>query len=146
MSMAEPLRISAQVTVPSGVLEFNDGRIYRLDPTTMASIAVQWRRQQVASPFVPGTFTVNAVKDSIMESVGVYVRGSDNGDMRRKVEALVDAFSQLRYSVTWESDDDYYTWLCEVADYTVDTRREFRHARMATVSFQVPRYPELVRV
>lgn len=139
------LKVSAQVTIPSGTLEINDGVHYRLEANTLSARQVAFRRQQTSSPFLPGTYTINAVPDTIMETVAVYVEGSDAGDMRRRLELLTAAMTQRDYTITWEFDDDYYAWICQVADYSIDTRREFQHARMAIATFQVPRYPALVR-
>jgi hypothetical protein len=135
--------ISCKVSTPLGMMEINDGQIYRLADSTGATRNVQWRKQTIASWYTHGEFVVNAVLDNVQETVAVYVYGSDSTDLRASVERLTEAFSQFEYSLTWDTGGDSYTWRCFVSDFTVDTRREFQHATMALVTFAVPRYPAI---
>lgn len=137
------LSIRCSVQTPDGLLDINDRNVYRLEASSIGSSQVTYRRQQATSPYVPGTYTVNAVPETITEVVGVYVYGNDHYDLRKLLERLTAAFTQMVYTVFWEVENDSYAWRCEIADYTVDTRREFRHSTMALATFQVPRYPAL---
>lgn len=139
------MNVSCRVSTASGSLEVNDGVTFRLASESSSNRAVQWRRQQVTSPFVHGSFTVSAVMDNVAEIISIYVYGATNTELREQLERLTDAFSQMDYTITWEIDGDAYAWRCSVADYQVDTRREFQHATMALVTFQVSRYPALIQ-
>jgi len=140
------LEVSCRITAPGGELELNDGQHYVLGADTGGVRQVQWRRQEASNSLVPGTFTVNAVQENVNEVVSVYIYGSDNGDMRRRLTLVTEAFSQHAYTLTWDYGEDVYAWYCQYADHSIDTRKEFQHARMALATFQVPRYPALIRV
>jgi hypothetical protein len=140
------MNLSCRVSTDSGLLEINDGVTFKLDADSTAQRQVQWRRQQVQSPFVHGTFTVRAVMDNVTEIISVLVYGSSNTDLREQLRRLTEAFSQMEYTITWIVDDDTYAWRCTPADYQIDTRREFQHAKMAKATFQVSRYPALIQV
>jgi len=126
------------------MLDISDNVRYRLADMTLGNRSVSFRRQQATSPYLPGTWTISAVPDTISENVGVYVYGTSNAELRLRLDQLTDCFSQLNYFMSWENEDDSYIWMCQVADYQVDTRREFQHATMALCTFEVPRYPALL--
>lgn len=142
----ERMQVSCLITVPGGELEINDGEKFVLGANARASTQVTWRRQDVSSPFVPGTWTVSSVQENVNENVEVYVYASDHGSLRIYLDELVAAFTQHIYTVTWDFTEDIYAWYCQRADYQIDTRREFQHSRMAIATFSVPRYPALLAV
>jgi len=138
------MRVSCRISVPEGQIELNDGERHRLADGTAGARSVQWRRTTVTSPYVNGTFVASAVQDNVQEQVGVYVYGVDNNDLRRLLRDVTEAFSQFEYTLTWELDSDAFAWRCTVADYQVDTRREFQHATMALATFDVSRLPTII--
>lgn len=126
------------------MLDISDNERYRLAGDTLGTRQVSWRKQEVQSPYVPGSWVTSAVPETIRETVSVYVYGSTPAELRLMLDRITECFSQLRYFLAWEVDDDSYVWSCQVADYTIDTRREFQHSIMALTTFQVPRYPALL--
>lgn len=142
----DDLTVSCRVSVPGGWLDINDGKTYRLTAEALAGTTRTWRRQDVASPFIDGTYTVNAVLENIVMPISVYVYGADHGDMVRKLELLIEAFEQFDYVVLIIRGESTQGWRCQLSDSTVDTRREFQHARMAMVTFQVPCHPNKLEV
>lgn len=140
------LTISCRVSVPEGWLEINDGHKYSLTAESLVATQRTWRRQEVSSPFVDGTFTVNAVLENISLPVSLYVYGADHGDMVRNLEAVTAAFEQFDYILAIRRGEHAEVWRCQLSDSSIDTRREFQHARMAMVTFPVPCYPRKVEV
>jgi len=138
------LSVSCRITTPEGTMEINDGIYYTLADTSFAASAQQWRRQDIQSPYLDGTYTVSAVRENVSINVSVYVNGVDHGDMERKLKRLTDAFTQFRYMMTVTRDDHIVTRDCQVADYQIDSRREFQHAKMCLATFTVPAHPQPV--
>ncbi len=137
--------VRCAVTRPGGsLLDISDNERYRLEAATLGTRQVTWRKQEATSSYVPGSWVVSAVPETIMETVGVWVYGATPAELRLTLDRLTECFSQLRFFLAWEVEDDSFVWSCQVADYTVDTRREFQHATMALATFQVPRYPALL--
>lgn len=141
------LDVSAKIETPTGWLDLQDtGNGYSFEATSFSERAGTFRRQEVAGPFVDGTFVVSAVRENITESVAIYVRGDTHYVMRRRLNALVEAFSQLSYRMLVRFEDAAEYWDCLPADYTVSTQREFLHARLALFKANVPRMPATTTV
>jgi hypothetical protein len=137
--------VRCAVTRPGGsLLDISDNERYRLAGDTLGNRQVTWRKQEAEGPYVPGSWVVSAVPETIQETVAVYAYGATPAELRITLDRLTECFSQLRYFLLWEQEDDSFVWACQVADYTVDTRREFQHSTMALCTFQVPRYPALL--
>ena len=136
-----PLIVRASVSSPTGWIDLNDHERYELEATSRNNRSVKFRRQEVTSPYLPGTWLINAVPDMISEVVSVWVRGTSHFDLTRNVSALEDAFSQLSFTIRWATDDSYEEWMCQLSDYTIATQREYQHARVAKFTAEVPRYP-----
>jgi hypothetical protein len=138
----QKLDIVLQVEMPGRRVDLNSYP-YQLTDDTLTDVAVQWRRQEIQSPFVAGSFLVNALQENSTVTVGVYVRGDSHSDLDANLDRLVEAFSQFSYRMYWAIGDwDYFeVWTCMPADYTVQTTREYRHARMAVMRAEVPRMP-----
>lgn len=138
--MSGDLLVGCRLTVPGGWLDLMSGP-YRLSADAFTEQETTWRRSEVASPFVEGSWTVNAVRENVTEQLDVWVRGVDTAGTSRAVQALLDALAQLNFGleVTFDSVTAFYQ--CYVADVSVKTPRELRFSRMAQVSALVPRHP-----
>lgn len=136
------LDVTMLVEVPGRRISLN-AEPYQLTDDTMTDVAVQWRRQEITSPFVSGSFLVSALQENSTVSVGVYVRGESHLALDSYLDRLMEAFSQFSYRIYFAVGDwDFFeVWTCMPADFTVQTTREFRHARMATLRAEVPRLP-----
>lgn len=141
--MNDYLDVTCRVSKPGGWLDINDHRHYELGGETFKQRQIRYRRQEVSSPYTDGSFTVNTTKSNVREAVQVKVTGISHRAMRVAVDELVDVFAQNNYTMQWEIGGDAFTWLCQPADATIDTRREFLHAKLATVSFEISRHPEV---
>lgn len=135
------LQVSGKIETPTGWLDLDDGIAYEFEATAFGERGVTWRKQEVTSPFIEGTFVTGAVRENVLEQVNVYVRGESHSQLAQRVKRLTDAFGQLSYRMMLRFDDVARYWDCQPADYTVVTQREFVHARMALVRAQVPRLP-----
>lgn len=139
------LLVRARVSTSQGWLDVNDHYGYELEADTLNNRQVSHRKQEVQHPYVPGTFVVSSVAENVTETVSIWVRGQSHYEMGQRIAALEDAFSQLQYYMEWIVENHLTTWFCQVADYQINTQREYRHARVAKFVAQVPRYPTVMQ-
>jgi hypothetical protein len=141
------LDIAMAIQAPSGWLEL-ENRVggYVVHKESRAEQAVSWRKQEITSNYVEGTFVNEAVRENVTEAVVVYVYGPTSYDLSVRVKALTDAFSQIRYQMRFRDGNMLTTWDCSVADYTVQTPQEMINSTMAVVKAQVPRRPSATTV
>lgn len=132
--------VSARISTPDDWLELNTG-LYRLQADSFADSSTTWRRNSVTNPFVEGTWTVNALRENVQETLSVWVKGDGVTSTLQAVEALKTAFSQLTYLLEVTFDAEMYTYHCQVADCQVLASRELRHAGIAQVVLSIPRHP-----
>ena len=135
------LRLGARITSSSGWLDLNDGETYQLEASSFADRAVSWRKREVQSDYVEGTFVTNAVRENVVEALSVWVRADTYYELEKARERLEDALCQLTFRIAFRTTDATRYWDCTVADYTVATQREFMHSRLCLVKAQVPRHP-----
>ena len=88
-----------------------------------------------------GSWTVNALRDNVQETLSIWAKGDGTTSTLQAVEVLKAAFSQLSYLIEVTYDSEMYTYHCQVADCQVQASRELRHAGIAQVTFTVPRHP-----
>lgn len=119
---------------------------YQLASETKATQNITWRKTEVSNPFVEGTYVTSALKENIVETVAVYCYGTTGAVLRQKVQDLIDAFSQITYTITWTLNGAQERWTCMPADLQIGTQKEFQHAKMALVTASVPRLPTAVLV
>ena len=134
------LPVTCRLTTPGGWLVLTDGP-YRLSSTAFGEQATTFRRSEVSNPFTEGSWTVNAQRENVTESLDVYVRADTPAGVQGAVSGLLEALRQLNFGmeVTFDGIQTFYQCYC--ADVSVKTPREFRFSRMAQVSAQVPRHP-----
>ena len=145
--MALDVRILVERPDAGDWLSLTDGDVYRVQGDTMAEYRVSMRRQEATNPYVDGTFLVNAVRENIEEAISVYVYSHDHLALVEAVDAVVDAFTQLSYRTYVEIDGSCQVWSCYAAtEVSVQSGREFKHARMAQVNATVPRLPAVEHV
>lgn len=140
----DDLIIRCRITTPDGWMDLNNHDSYELEAESLGNRQVTHRKQEASNPYVPGTWVVSAVPDNVVETVSLWVRGQNHYELSQRVMALEDAFSQLQFYMQWSVEDRLMTWFCQVADYQINTQREFQHATMAKFVAQVPRYPALM--
>lgn len=138
------LDVSVRVSTAFGWLEISYGP-YSLHKESFAETQRTMRRTQTQNPFVPGTFTVNAVADNVTENIAVWVDGDSHYEMDVAVQTLVEALEQPSYLMERRIEDSLVTWWCQAADVAITTQAEYLHARKALVSAQIPRLPQVQR-
>jgi hypothetical protein len=135
---------TCRITGPDGWLNLDDHENYIVGSDSFAASAMQWRRNQVTSPYVAGKFTVGAVADQVTENVTVYVLGESQAELQINLANLIDAVSQVAFELSWTADNTSYTWSCDSADYTIDFINANLFARQLAVKLQIPRNPVIV--
>lgn len=138
------LDLSAKVQGPSGWIDLEDGLYYQLHSDSFAESAVTWRKEDINAPWIEGSYTLSAVRENTSEPVSVWVRGSTHYEFRMNCEALVAAFSQTSYLFMKRIEDLVEYWTCpSPADYSIQTQREFIHARIGVFKATVIRLPTI---
>lgn len=143
--MTGNVTVAARIGTKYGWLYVGEGTQYRIAAGSFEDQSVSFRRSEVTNPFVEGTFVVNALRENVTESLQVWVEDRPRLPLQDAVEALAAAVSQVSYVMQVQIRSDVFTWNCYAADYSVVTKREFIHARMAQVSAEIPRHPAHTR-
>lgn len=141
--MSSQITVAARISTPYGWLYLGQGTQYRLGAGSFENQQTTFRRSEVQSPYVEGTFVINALRENVTESLDVIVEERPNLGTADAVRALGAALSQVRYAVQVQIRRDIWTWQAYAADHTVQTKREFVHARLAQVQAEIPRDPNV---
>lgn len=137
------ITIAARISTPYGWLYLGQGTQYRIAAGSFENQQTTFRRSEVTSPYVEGTFVVNALRENVTETLDVIVEDRPTLSLPDAVRALGAALCQVRYSVQVQIRRDIATWQAYAADHTVQTKREFVHARLAQVRAEIPRDPNV---
>lgn len=139
--MSATITAAARISTPYGWLYLGGNTQYRLGGASFEDRQTSFRRSEVSSPYVEGTLLINALRENITETLEVIVEERESMGLQDAVRALGVAFSQIRYVVQVQLRRDLWTWNAYAADHSVQTRREFVHARLAVVRAEIPRDP-----
>ena len=145
ISASPRLDLTARISAPSGWIDLNYSP-YRLEASTFGERSVSWRKREVSSEFVEGTFVVSAVRENVTETLAVWVKGESEFDLQTNLDKLCGALEQLSYRLMQRHGNSAVYYDCTVADYTVTESREFKHAGIALVRASVPRHPQAEHV
>lgn len=138
----EDLTISMQISTPEEWLELNDGQDLVLAKETFSETTVGKRKTEATNPYLEGSHTVSALREEVVETVAIYVHGSDHFATALKVRVITDAFDQNEYRIIYSVEGEKWeVWWCGSANYRIDSSQELLHSRMAKVTFEVPRHP-----
>jgi hypothetical protein len=130
-----------------GWLELEDAANgYELHKDSIAGAQTTWRKQEVDSPWVEGSFTTRAVRGNVPEAVHVWVSGETHYELDERLSAFTDALGQLQYAMRVRTGDLLETWTCFPGDFSIETQQEYRFATIALVRATVPRLPTTVKV
>ncbi len=140
----DTMRVSARVSIPTGWLDINDGRRYRLEQSTLSEESVTYRRREISSPHLPGTWLIDAQPENVTEPVSVWVNEFDQYALYKALQALRDAFSQPYYVMHWQIEQHEFAWNCQLADYQINSSKDLKHATMAQFTARVPHHPDVV--
>ena len=119
---------------------------YELHKDALATQQTTWRKQEVESPWVEGTFVNRAVRGNVPEAVVVWVAGSTPFELDQRVSAFTEAIGQLQFQIRVQIGDLLETWTCFPGDFTVETQQEYRFATIALVRATIPRLPTTTKV
>jgi hypothetical protein len=121
-------------------LERLDRSLY-LGADTFANSAMTLKRITASNAYVPGTYTVRATPDNTMETISVYIT-EDNMALRRdKAEYLVSLFTRTNYQLMLVMEGRTEIMTGQAADYQINNQREFLHAGITFITFNVPVLP-----
>ena len=141
------LDVSAKILTPTGWIELeNETGGYTLASDSFTDRSISYRKTEIESEWIEGTFISRAVRGSVTEKVSVYVSATTPYGLELALKRLTDGFSQLSFSMIVRFGDNQETWNCNLAEYTVSTKQEMRFATMALVNATVPRAPTVARV
>lgn len=109
---------------------------------TFSTSSMTLKRTQASNPYLPGTYTTRALKDNIKEQIGVYIYEDDAGTMVRKTDYLIELFVRPSFEMIVRYGDGYgVSMTAQASDYTRTTQREYQHAGVTKVVFDVPFLP-----
>lgn len=141
------LALSVRIHALAGWVELEDAvNGYEIHKDTRSQQAVTWRKQEINSPYVEGTFTNEAVRENVVEPVAIYVRGESQFELMTRVKVITDALGQLNFDMEFTVGNAKETWHCFASEYTVETQQEFVHGLLAVVRASVPRLPTVAMV
>jgi hypothetical protein len=135
------LDFSVKIQGPTGWFDLEDGDHYAIHGESFSSYAQTWRKREVNTEWIEGSFPVSAVRENVTEPLVVYVRGNTFGEGRIYRDKLIAAVEQLSWMLMVRFGDVADYWQCWASDYTVETQREFLHAMLAVVRVTVSRLP-----
>jgi hypothetical protein len=141
------LDLNVKVAGPGGWISLEDDQYYALHADSFSSAGTSWRKIDVNAPWLEGSYTVGAVRENVTETVAVWVRGETHYVWRCNMAALEEAFTQVNYMLMKRIEDLVEYWTCpSPADFTIETQREFVHARIGVFRAQVIRLPRVTIV
>lgn len=135
------LDFSVKIKGLTGWYDLEDGVHYAVHGDSFANVAQSYRRREANSEYIEGTFTLAATRENSQESLVVWVRGDSFGEQRRFQDKLCRDVEQLSWMVMRRYEDMAEYWQCFASDYSVESQREFLHARLAIVRINVNRLP-----
>jgi hypothetical protein len=104
--------------------------------------SMTWNRQQISSPYMDGSVTVNRTRGVVMEPVAVEVLGSTDTALQTNMATLLAALSQDTFDLLVGIGSAQYQYLCEAADVqNAGWSGPRMIAKQAQIVFQVPRQP-----
>lgn len=122
-------------------LDLNDHNNYYISSDNFLGGQVQYERNQVTSPFIDGSVTVNRRKQIVTDQMTVEVLGVNKADLITNINNLVLAFSQDTYNLQIAYGSVVYQYACEAADYTVQYSGPRWIANHVQVQLSFPRQP-----
>jgi hypothetical protein len=140
----------ADLTITATVSRTSGGPLSLEDPGVYEIIAFgpggrSWRRTTVESRFQHGRALLGAVLDTSTAILQVRVKGTSFTQVANRAQTLVDAFSQLTYTLTVTVDGASFSFACEAAEIAPlggDLLQKYHAmARMQEYQLVIPRHP-----
>lgn len=141
--MSDTLTITATVSRETTPLSLEDPGVYEV--IAFGAGARAWRRDTVEGRYQHGRVLIGAVLASTTAVLQVRVLGATWEEVTTRSTTLVDAFSQLAYSLTVTVEGVTTTLACEAADIALlggDVLQK-HHAMSGMQEYQltIPRHP-----
>jgi len=121
-------------------LEQPDRSLY-LGADTFANSAMTLKRITASNAYVPGTYTVRVTPDNTMEIISVYITDDNMARRRDKTDYLVALFTRTNYPLMLVMEGRTEMLTGQAADYQINNQREFLHAGVTLITFNVPVLP-----
>lgn len=138
--------LAVEVSYGSTWINLNDGDMYKMSSDqTRDNITKSWRKITAQSAVLGGEYLIHAVPDMVVENVSVYIFGNSQSDLADNYWFLLELFEQLDYRIRWTTNEYREYWTCQLAESTSSRNQVWTHNQMATATFQVPRFPDVVR-
>ncbi len=138
--------MDVEISYGSLWVSLNDGATYKINAQeTRDQSQKSFRKVTAESIVLGGNYLVHAVPDMVTERVGVWVYGQDQNDLADNFWFLHKLFEQYEYRIRWTLDDHREYWRCQLADNVSSRGQVWTHNQMASVTFNVPRYPDVAR-
>lgn len=138
--------LAVEISYGSRWINLNDGERFRINADqTRSATAKTWRKTLATSPVLGGDYLIHAVPEMVVENVGLWVYGDTQTDLADNYWGVQEMFEQWDYRIRWTFDEYREYWRCQLADSTGDRGQVWTHNQMASMSFSVPRYPNIER-
>lgn len=138
--------LAVEVSWGSRWIDINDGVSFEISAeNTRNTVAKSWRKITATSPVLAGDYLIHATPEMVAETISLWVRGEDHVELNENIDLVERLFTQMDYKIRWTYDDYRETWTCQLADSSSARNHVWAHNTMASMSFTVPRYPDVVR-
>lgn len=134
-----------EVFTGSRWMSLNDHVNYIVGSTSLGETSQTFSKITSKSSMYDGEWVVHATKDNVNETIQVYVLGATHSAVEDNRTIAINAFTQLSYNIRVSVGNHVETWRCFPADYNLDRGHIMAHNFRETLTFSVPRYPNVVR-
>lgn len=138
-------RFDVDVFNGSRWVPLNDHLNYEVGANSLTATQQSRRNHTASSPLYDGEWIVHSSLSNTQETLQVYVYGSDQNQLALNIQDLIDWFSQGFYRLRVIRNNDVEVYDCFPADYQVDRSHVLSHNGRASVTFTVPRLPQITR-
>ena len=130
----------------TSTLDINETNGYYIQRDGFGPGEVSFRREDIKSPYMRGTYNVHAVKDQMTSTLRIRVDGGGTVSQTiSRLETLVEAFEQWQYTLTINIGGVSWQYVCDAADYAVGNNGSLEdlwlRSHMQMVTFQIPHRP-----
>lgn len=137
----EEFDLAVKISSPTGWYDLEDGLHYAIHGDSFASFQQTWRKTEINSPWIEGSYPVNAVRENVTEQLAVWVSGETAREEREYRDKLIATIEQYSYMLMVRFGDVAEYWNCFASDYSVETQKEFLWAQLSVVRANVTRLP-----
>ena len=104
-----------------------------------------FRKTQVSSIYVAGTYMTHAVKDQQTSTLKIRIQGSNQSDLYTKMDNLAKAMEQFSFILRLYINGVLYQYDCDTANYSVgdagNVQDLWLRQNTQIMSFEIPHKP-----